>query len=154
MENVDLVDVLEYKQNVDHLEKLNFTEKLDNTEKYNLLENENDKPKLDVDIENGVIRKQRTQEYALNVYLNNHDAIRDPNFSYRSHVFTSKFICSCKDCIEYSFNKPLQCVDPYIIDMRYTHWVYYGLVAASKTENAHTPTEPKTGEPKAKRAKR
>lgn len=154
MENMDLVEVLAIKENLGNLEKLNLTEKLDDTEKLNLLENEDEKAKMDIDIENGVIRAQRTQEYALNVYLNNQDAIRDPNFSYRSHVFTSRFICSCKDCIQYSFNKPLQCVDPYIIDMRYTHWVYYGLVAASKTESAHTPTEPQSDEPKAKRAKR
>ncbi|CAD0193986.1 unnamed protein product [Chrysodeixis includens] len=166
MEYVDNMDILEMaNNNNEDLEMLNLTEKLDDTEKLKALEGEDEKVRMDIDIENGVIRKQRTQEYALNVYLNNHDAIRDPNFSYRSHVFTSKFICNCKDCIQYSFNKPLQCVDPYVIDMRYTHWVYYGLVAASKTESARTPTEPQCSrsqqaedvdddEPQAKRAKR
>lgn len=86
--------------------------------------------------EMNINRRVRTMEYTLK-HSNNSEAVQDPNFSFRTHVVTTRFFCSCRDCEKYGcYGKPIKCIDPYILDMRYTNWIYYDLVAATTTASA------------------
>ncbi|XP_050560244.1 uncharacterized protein LOC126912402 [Spodoptera frugiperda] len=81
-----------------------------------------------------ISRRIRTQEYAMKY---NKDALQDDAFSYRSDIITTSLYCACKDCIKFCcYRKPIKCIDPYLMDMRYTFWIYQGLVKASKTTTA------------------
>ncbi|KAH9642401.1 hypothetical protein HF086_004933 [Spodoptera exigua] len=107
-----------------------------------------------------ISRRIRTQEYAMTY---NKDALKDEAFSYRSDIITTSLYCACKDCIKFCcYGKPVKCIDPYLMDMRYTFWIYQGLVKASKTTTtAGKPVGKSTGvataasyeEPKSKRRK-
>lgn len=67
-------------------------------------------------------------------------ALKDPSFSYRSEIITTSLECDCDDCIKFlCYGKPMQCIDPYLTDMRYTHGTYRGL-AASKTASTREKT--------------
>uniref|UniRef100_A0A2A4JSR6 Uncharacterized protein n=1 Tax=Heliothis virescens TaxID=7102 RepID=A0A2A4JSR6_HELVI len=100
--------------------------------------------------QDNVNRRLRTQEYAMK-HMNRTDAIKDPSFSCRSDIITTSLYCECKDCLKFCcYAKPIQCIDPYLIDMRFTHWIYEGLVAASKTQTVAAPSVDED-EPKNKR---
>ncbi|XP_049694921.2 uncharacterized protein LOC110375768 [Helicoverpa armigera] len=103
--------------------------------------------------QDNVNRRIRTQEYAMK-HMNRTDAIQDDAFSYRSDVIQTSLYCACKDCLKFCcYSKPIKCIDPYLIDMRFTYWIYQGLVKASKTQTAVSGPSANEDEPKAKRRK-
>ena len=78
--------------------------------------------------------KMRTKEHAAK-----HQKMKDPRkgFDYRKDIVTTHLYCVCRDCLKYcNYRKPVQCIDPFLMDMKNTYWIYHGLVTASKTERA------------------
>lgn len=77
------------------------------------------------------------------------NSLKEKGYSYRNDIVTTSLYCVCQDCIKYcNYREPVQCIDPFLMDMKHTYWIYQGLVMASKTERAISITVPENTQDK------
>lgn len=71
-------------------------------------------------------------------YRKTQNVPNDSDEELEKSLVTSTIYCNCRDCKKYRANKkPITCIDPYLINMRHTYWIYRGLVTASTTQRAY-----------------
>ncbi|CAH0703254.1 unnamed protein product [Spodoptera exigua] len=79
----------------------------------------------------------RTSEMAVG-YRKTQNVPKENDEDLDKNLVTSTLYCTCRDCKKYcAHKKPVTCIDPFLINMRHTYWIYRGLVTASMTQRAY-----------------
>lgn len=95
--------------------------------------------------------KMRTNEFTKK-HRKNRDKLKERCFNNRN---SSSVYCLCQVCIKCcDYREYVLCIDPFLMDMRHTYWIYYGLVMASKTERAICRVTPDNIQEKQEKKKR